>query len=150
MQLYKVNTNNTTKINFIFKKWYWLVLFSITNFSAEQEIFSLVLFDLVLYYYFQYPTRKFPSSAEFREFWELKYKISNSGIPVSFLGLRREGKWPVPNGGTETEPGRGCSRKLGMANFSDFSGKNPVPWKWHSGTQTSIGHRPEPGLHTEV
>ena len=26
---------------------------------------------------------------------------------------------------------------LGMGNFPDFSGKNPVPGKWHSGTQTS-------------
>ena len=58
---------------------------------------------------FSVPKRKFPSSSEFREFRELKYQISNSGIPVSFSGLSRDGKWPVPNGGTETVPGRGCS-----------------------------------------
>ena len=33
---------------------------------------------------------KFPSRTEFREFRELKYKISNLGIPVLFSGLRRE------------------------------------------------------------
>ena len=64
-------------------------------------------------------------------------KISNSGIPVSFLGLRRDENWPVPSGGTETGPGRGCSRMLGTGNFLDFSLKNPVPGKWHLGTQTS-------------
>ena len=26
---------------------------------------------------------------------------------------------------------------LGTGNFTDFLGKYPVPWKWHSGTQTS-------------
>ena len=63
-----------------------------------QKKISLVLFGLVLYYYFQYQTRKFPTSTEFKEFWELKYKISNSGIPVSFLGLIRDG-----NGGNKRE-----------------------------------------------
>ena len=51
--------------------------------------------DKCVQHYFQYPTRKFPSSTEFREFRELKYKISISGIPVSFSGLSRDGKWPV-------------------------------------------------------
>ena len=39
--------------------------------------------------------------------------------------------------GTETRLGRGYSWMLGRGNFLDFSGKNPVPGKWHSGTQTS-------------
>ena len=103
-----------------------------------QEIFSLVLFGgFVFYYYFQYPTRKFPSSTEFQEFWELKYKISNSGSPVSFLGQRRDGKWPVLNGQELDGTGSGLSRVLGTGNFPDFFGKNLVPGKWYSGMQTS-------------
>ena len=61
--------------------------------NIVQEIFSLVLFGLVLYYYFQYPTRKFLSSTEFQE---SKYKISNSRIPVSFSGLSRDREEDVP------------------------------------------------------
>ena len=52
--------------------------------------------------------------------------------------LKQAGEKPVPNAGTKSVPGRGCSRMLGMGNFPDFSGKFPVPWKCHSGTQTSI------------
>ena len=95
---------------------------------------SLVLFRLVLCYYFQYPTRKFPSSTEFRE---LKYEISNSGTPVSFLGLRRDRKWPVLNGRELHGTGSGWYWVLGSGNFPDFFGKNLFPWKWHSGKQNS-------------
>ena len=56
-------------------------------------------------------------------------EFSNSGIPVSFSGLRRDGSWPVPNGGTETGPGRGCSRMLGTGKSPNFPGKNSVPKK---------------------
>ena len=98
----------------------------ITYFSATQEIFSLSLFGLVLFYYFQYPTRKFQSSIKFWEFRELKYKISNSGIPVSFLGLRRDGNWPVLNDGTELGPGRGCSQTFKPILFPFFYGKYTV------------------------
>ena len=91
----------------------------------------------LLYNIFQYPTGNFLSSTEFREFFPNFPKISNLGIPVSFLGLRRDGNWPVPNGRTETGPGRGCSQMLGTGNFPDFSMKFPVPGKWHLGTQTS-------------
>ena len=55
-----------------------------------------------------------------------------------FPDLKQARKKPVSNAGTESGPGRGCSQMLGTGNFPDFSGKNPVPRKWHSGTQTSI------------
>ena len=96
----------------------------------------------LLYNIFQYPTGNFLSSTEFREFFPNFPKISNSGTLVSFSGLRRDGKWPVQNGGTETGPGSGCSRMLGMENFPDFCRKNPIPEKWHSGMQTSRGIPP--------
>ena len=87
-------------------------------------------------HYFQYPTRKFQSSTEFWEFWELNCKILNLGIPVSFSGLRQDMKWPVLNerdlDGTEN----GWSRLLGKGNFSDFFEKNLVPGKCHLGTHT--------------
>ena len=66
---------------------------------------------------FQYPTGNFPSSTEFREFFPNFPEISNSGIPISFLGLRRDGNWPVPNGWTETQLGRGSSRMLGTGKI---------------------------------
>ena len=59
---------------------------------------------------------------------------ANLGV---FLGLRRDGKKPVPKAGTESGPGRGCYWMLGTLLFSDFYGKNLVPGKWHSGVQTS-------------
>ena len=40
--------------------------------------------------------KKFPSSTEFWEFQELKYKISNSGIPISFSGLSWDWEEDVP------------------------------------------------------
>ena len=86
------------------------------------------MFGLDLHNIFQYPKGNFPSSTEFWEFFLNFPKISNAGIPVSFTGLRRDGNWPVPIGGTETRSGRGSSRMLGTGNF---------PGKWHSGTQTS-------------
>ena len=52
--------------------------------------------------------------------------------------LKQAGKKPVPNAGTESGPGRGCSRMLGTQNFPELFGKNTVPGKWHLGTQTSI------------
>ena len=60
------------------------------------------------------------------------------GIPECFPTLNETGKQPVPNAGTKSGPGRGCSRMLGTGNFPNFFGKYPVPGKWHSGTQTSI------------
>ena len=64
---------------------------------------------------------------------EISRPVPNFGnfsrIPVSFLGLRRDGSWPVPNGGTETGPGRGCSWMLGTGKFPNFPGKNLVPKK---------------------
>ena len=127
---------NTTKLTLFFQKWSWLVSFIITYFCAKPEIFSLVLFGLVLYYYFQYPTRKFLSSTEFSEYREFQYKISNSGIPNSFLGLRRDGKWPVLNGQELDGTGSGWSWVLRMGNFPDFLEK------WHSGMQTSTSPFP--------
>ena len=73
---------------------------------------------------FQYPTGNFPSSTEFWKFFPNSPKISNSGIPVSFLELRRDGKWPVPNGGTETRPGKRMFQNMRYG-------------KWHLGIQTS-------------
>ena len=105
-------------------------------FQCQTRSFTLVLFGLVLYYYFQYPTRKFLNSTKFWEFWELKYKIFNSGIPVSFSGLRRDGKWPVLNGRELDGMGSGWSQVLRMENFPDFFKKNPVPGKGHSGSKT--------------
>ena len=77
------------------KSWmvFCLVLVCITYFSTQQEI-----------------SPNFP-------------EISNSEIPVSFSGLRQDRSWPVPNGGTETGPGRGCSRMLGTGKFPNFPGK---------------------------
>ena len=54
-----------------------------------------------------------------------------------FPDLKQAGKKPVLNAGTESGPGRGCSRVLGTENFPEFLVKNPVLGKWHSGTQTS-------------
>ena len=64
-------------------------------------------------------------------------KEEGVGIPVSFSGLRQDGKKPDLNAGTESGAGRGCSPMLERENFLDFLGKNLVPGKWHSGTQTS-------------
>ena len=105
--------------------------------NTVQEIFSLVLFGLVLYYYFQYPTRKFSTSTEFKEFRELKYKISNSGIPVSFLGLRRDGTWTVLNGCELDGTGSGLVLNARDGNFPEFSGKKVATPKTRPGTQTS-------------
>ena len=58
--------------------------------------------------------------------------------PRMFPDLKQDRKNPVLNAGTESGPGRGCSRMLGMGNFPDFWGKNLVLGKWHSGMQTSI------------
>ena len=91
-----------------------------TNTTTLTLFILMVLVGLVLYYYFQYPTRKFPSSTELWEFWELKYKISNSEIHVSFLGLRQNVKKPVPNDGTESGPGKGCSRMFKTLLFPIF------------------------------
>ena len=52
---------------------------------------------------------------------------SNLGIPVSFLGLRRDGKWPVLNGQELYGTGSVWSWVLGMENFLDFPGKNWYP-----------------------
>ena len=43
---------------------------------------------------------------------------TNSGIPVSFSGLRRDRKWPVPDGGTETgrSPEKSGSREMAFGN----------------------------------
>ena len=38
------------------------------------------------------------------------------------LGLRQDGKKPVPNDGTESGPGRGCSRTFMMVLFPFFMG----------------------------
>ena len=54
-----------------------------------------------------------------------------------FPGLKQDGKKPVLNAQTELGAGRGCSQMLGMLLFLDLYGKNPVPRKSHSGTQTS-------------
>ena len=72
------------------------------------------MFDLVLNYYFQYPTRKFRSSTGFWEIQELKYKISNLGIPVLFLGPRPYREEDVPE----------CS---GWEIFQIFPGKIQFP-----------------------
>ena len=56
-----------------------------------------------------------------------------------FPDLKQAGKKPVRNGGTESGPGRGCSECSGCYFSQIFGGKNLVPGKWHSGTQTSIG-----------
>ena len=96
--------------------------------APSNNFFSLVLFGLDLCNIFQYPTGNFPSSTEFREKSRIFMCYLNSGIPISFSGLRRDGKKPDPNAGTESGPRRGCSRMLGTGNFW----KNPVPGKWHS------------------
>ena len=62
----------------------------------------------------------FPSSTEFRE-W--KYKISNSRIPVSFSGLRQDGKWPVLNGRELDERGSGLVLNARNGKFLGFSWK---------------------------
>ena len=48
---------------------------------------------------------------------------------MGLLSTTREKSWMVL---------KWCSRMLGTGNFPDFSRKNQVPGKWHSGTQTSI------------
>ena len=59
------------------------------------------------------------------------------GIPKCFPTLNETGNKAVPNAGTKSEPGRGCSRMLRTGNFPKISGKFPVPGKCHSGMQTS-------------
>ena len=68
---------------------------------------------------------------------EKQYKIFNLGIPISFSGLRQDGKWPVLNGRELDGTGSGWSQVLETENFLDFFEKNPVPEKWYLGTQTS-------------
>ena len=51
------------------------------------------LFGLDFTNIFQYPTGNFSSSTEIREKSGIFPCIINSGIPVSFSGLSREGKW---------------------------------------------------------
>ena len=54
-----------------------------------------------------------------------------------FPDLKKDGKRPVPNDGTESAPGRGCSRTFKTLLFPVFCRKYPVSEKWHLGTQTS-------------
>ena len=56
-----------------------------------------------------------------------------------FPDLKQDGN--VPNAGTESGPGRGCSRMPGT-----FLGKYLVPGKWRLGTQTSRGNNPPKNL----
>ena len=58
-----------------------------------------------------------------QNFW---YKISNSGIPVSFWGMIWDGKWPVLNGRELDRMGSGWTWMLEMANFPIFLGENLV------------------------
>ena len=83
-------TTKTTKTNFIFQKILGQSCFLFHISVPSKIFFSLVLFGLDLYNIFQYLTGNFPSSTEFREFQEFKYKISNSGIHVSFSVLRQD------------------------------------------------------------
>ena len=71
---------------------------------------------------------------------EIKIINFHLGSVRKFLNVSRpkqDGKKPVPNAGTDSEPGRGCSPMHGTGNFPDFFEKNPVLGKWHLGTQTS-------------
>ena len=101
------------------------VLHSPESWSKYTTLLLLILYNIckcaiitsVLYNIFQYPTGNFPASTEFWEFFSNFPEISNSGTPVSFSGLRCDGKWPVPKGRTETGPGSGCTRMLGMGKI---------------------------------
>ena len=44
-----------------------------------------------------------------------------------FPDSKRDREATSPNDGTDSGPGKGCSRMLGTGNFPDFLGKNPVP-----------------------
>ena len=68
-------------------------------------------------------------SSEFWEFQEFEYKISNMGIPVSFLELRRDQKWPVLNGWESDGMESGWSRMLETENFPENLGKNLIAKK---------------------
>ena len=64
-----------------------------------------------------------------------------SGIPECFPTLNETGKQPVPNAGTESGLGIGCSRMLG---------KDPVTGKLLSGMQTSTVRTPCTSLCNHV
>ena len=67
----------------------------------------------------------------------MKYKISNSGIPVLFSGLSWDGKRLVPNGGTETGREEGWFLNAQDQEIPKFSGKKFGTQKTRPGTQTS-------------
>ena len=85
---------------------------------------SLALFSLDFTNIFQYPTGNFLSSTEIREKLEIFQCIINSGIPVSFSGLRWDGKWASLE----------CSGPV-ISGF--FSEKNFGTQKTKPGMQTS-------------
>ena len=62
------------------------------------------------------------------------YKISNLGIPVSFLGLRQDGKWPVLKWASIRQVLNAREKK-----FPTFSGKKFGTQKTRMGMKTSIG-----------
>ena len=71
----------------------------------------------------------------------MKYKISNWGIPVSFSGLRQDGKCLVPNGGTEMGQEVGWFSNARDREISKFSRKKFGTQKMKPGTQISSGHQ---------
>ena len=79
------------------------------------------------YSIFQYPTGNFPSSTEFWEFFPKFSEISNLGIPVSFLGLRRDGNLPVQMAGLRQEREEDVHECSGRDISQIFQGKFRFP-----------------------
>ena len=71
------------------------------------------------------------------EFWELKYKISILGIPDTFLGLRRDRKWPVLNGWDWVRNRKRMFPNARGEKFPGFFWKKFGTQKMRLGTQTS-------------
>ena len=97
---------------------------------------KIVLVGLV--FYFKFPCRT-PNKKVPEQYWisgiEIKnFKFGNSHF---IFGTETERKMASSEQGDWDSTGRGCSQMVKTGNFPDFSWKNPVPGKQHSGTQTS-------------
>ena len=87
-----------------------LVLIYITNFSTQQEIF--------------------PSSTKFSQ----NFKFGNSRF---IFGTETGPEMASPEWRDLDRPGQRMFPNARDGKFSGFFWENPVPGKWHSGTQTS-------------
>ena len=102
--------------------------------------FPLLLFAISksdTFHTVKYPTENFLSSTEIRDKLGIFPCIINSGIPVSFLGLRRDGKWASLEWRELDGTGSGPVLNAWDREFTAFSEKKIWYPKTRPGMQTS-------------